>query len=50
MSMASKYNAICEKCESDMEEGPVLYSEVMDCVVQSYICPLCNHEQEEVVE
>lgn len=46
----SKYNAICEQCDSNMEEGEVLYSEVMDCTVQTYVCPKCKHEQEEVLE
>lgn len=46
----SKYNAICERCDSDMEEDEVLYSLVLETVVQTYVCPKCNHEQEEVLE
>lgn len=46
----TRYNAICEECESDMQEGPVLYSEVMETTVQTYVCPVCEHEQEDILE
>jgi len=45
----SKWNAICENCESDMVEGPVVFNTSLEVKEQVYICETCGNETEEVI-
>lgn len=45
----SKWNAICENCESDMVEGPVVFNTSLEVKEQVYICETCGNETEEII-